>query len=226
MNNTPSKKANLVDYASNSKSKKVAETPDRPEQTKIVSGRVVERKKSLGSKVKDQFVGEDAKSVWAHLLFDVIVPSTKNLLYDMVVEGARRKLYGGAGPSRPLTGRFAQQNAPVNYSAYSTSNTPGRVSAPDPAGNAQRDLARQKRSMADFSGVILETREEGLMVLDRLTDLIEEFGAAQVVDFYAMVGIPRDFTDVKYGWTSLAQAQVRQIPEGFLLDLPRPRLLE
>lgn len=216
---------NLVNYASNSKSHVPSNPTNHPEPEKIVTGRVLERKKSLGSKFREQFVGDDARSVWAHLLLDVIIPSTKNLLYDMVVEGARRKLYGGAGPSRPLTGRFAQGPTPVNYTAYS-SQAPGRVSSPDPAGSAQRELARQKRSMMDMTGVILETREEGLMVLDRLTDMIEQYGAAQVVDFYAMVGLPRDFTDVKYGWTSLASAQVRQIPEGFLLDLPKPRILE
>ena len=52
------------------------------------------------------------------------------------------------------------------------------------------------------------------------------FGEVTVADLYDLVGISSDYTDRKYGWTDLATAKPIRVRGGYLLDLPRAKLLD
>lgn len=214
-------KPKTVDYSSNSKSGKKAEEVERPLPNAIVTGPVVERKKTLGRKFREQFVGDDAQTVGQYLLFDVVMPAAKNLIFDMVTEGVKRTLFGG---TRPMTGGSSPiMSGRTNYSSYSGGRQSTVVA---PGSPASREMTPQQRAMHDFSGVVLNSRGEAEEIIDVLSQLIEDYGSATVNDFYACINQSSEFTAVKYGWKSLAQAHVRGVREGYLLELPRPTILE
>ena len=154
------------------------------------------------------------------LLFDVVVPATKNLLFDLVREGAQRLLFGGSRPAQSsVIGTVLGSRT-----SYSSFSKPQAVQTPTAA---SAGMTPEQRAMHDFSGVIFPTREQATLVIDTLSDYIENFGTVSVNDFYAAIGESPTFTSVKYGWTSLAQAQVRHIGrDGYLLEMPKPKLLE
>lgn len=210
-----------VNYSSNSKKKTPAqsEAPERPLPAQIVAGTVAPARKSLGRKMREQFGGDDAQTVGQYLLFDVVIPATKNLIFDLGREGLQRILFGGTRPSGGFTGSALSSGLHTNYKAYSSSpaTTPKTSVTP---------MTPEQRAMHDFSGAILQTREQGLDILDVLNNLISDYGACTVNDFYACIGQSSDFTQVKYGWKTLAQAQVRHVREGYLLEMPRPIVLE
>lgn len=58
------------------------------------------------------------------------------------------------------------------------------------------------------------------MVLERLNDIIDRYEVASVADLHELVGLPTTHVDNKWGWENVRYAEVRQIREGFLLDLP------
>jgi hypothetical protein len=58
------------------------------------------------------------------------------------------------------------------------------------------------------------------MVLERLSDIIEQYAVASLADLHELAGIPTTHVDNKWGWESLRFAEIRQIREGYLLDLP------
>lgn len=210
-----------VNYSSNSKSAKASNEIERPPIKQVVeTGTTVERKKSLGRRFREQFAGDDARTVGQVLLFDVVVPATKNLLFDLVREGAQRLLFGGSRPaSSSVIGTVLGSRT-----SYSSFSKPTTVTTPSAASSG---MTPEQRAMHDFSGVIFPTREQATLVIDTLSDYIENFGAVSVNDFYAAIGESPTFTSVKYGWTSLAQAQVRHIGrDGYLLEMPKPKLLE
>lgn len=89
-----------------------------------------------------------------------------------------------------------------------------------------RTVSRQARARHDFDEIILENRVEAEEVLDRLFERIEEYGTATVADLYDLVGMTGDYTDNKYGWTGLATASVSRTKGGYVLDLPRPEVLD
>ena len=49
---------------------------------------------------------------------------------------------------------------------------------------------------------------------------------ATVADLYELVGVTGEYTDNKYGWDSLGSASVTRVRGGYLVDLPRTRLLD
>lgn len=217
----PSDAPNNVNYSSNSKAAKASSESNRPAIEQVVpTGTAVERKKSLGRRFKDQFAGDDAQTVGQVLLFDVLIPATKNLIFDLVREGAQRLLFGGSRPSTTsVVGSVL--GARTSYSSYSKPQTVQTPSA------SSAGMTPEQRAMHDFSGVIFPTREQATLVIDTLSDYIEKFGVVTVNDFYSAIGETPAFTAVKYGWTSLAQAGVRHIGrEGYLLEMPKPKLLE
>lgn len=216
----------MVQYSSNSKSKQRPNAdPERPLPAQVIpTGQAVTRKKGLGRKFREQFAGDDAKTVGMYLLVDVVVPALKNLLYDLGNEGLKRSLFGGG--SRPgavgtIIGSTLASTSRTAYSSFSKA-------APNPATQIgpSSEMTPQQRAMHDFSGIVLQTREQAYQIVDILSGLIDDYGAATVNDFYACIGQTPEFTAVKYGWKSLSQVEVRHIREGYLLEMPRPVVLE
>jgi hypothetical protein len=53
-----------------------------------------------------------------------------------------------------------------------------------------------------------------------------DYGQASISDLYELVGITANFTDNKWGWTDLRSSSVSRARDGYLLNLPRPILLD
>lgn len=74
--------------------------------------------------------------------------------------------------------------------------------------------------------MILVSRDEAQLVLDTLIDIIDTYEFASVADLYDLAGLPTTYVDNKWGWGSLQYAEVRQVREGYLLDLPNVEPIE
>lgn len=72
----------------------------------------------------------------------------------------------------------------------------------------------------DDHDIILALRAEAELVIKRLTEIIEQFGNATIGDLHDLVGLPTTHIDHKWGWTVLKDANIQQIPEGYLIELP------
>lgn len=208
-------------YASNSnKAKAEPEKKDRAPLPKIAEGKVIKRKKPLGSKIKESFTGDDATSVGEYLIFDVVIPALKATIADVVTQGAERALFGEVRP------RSTGYSNPVrkNYTSYSSA----RVAQPnsDIVGGPRREVSAQGRSSHNFDEVIFETRGEAEAVLEMLGNLIAEYQVATVADLYEMVNITGDFTDARWGWVDLQGASVQPTRRGYLLNISRPVVLD
>ena len=53
-----------------------------------------------------------------------------------------------------------------------------------------------------------------------MNDIIDTYEVVSVADLNELVGLPTSYMDNKWGWIYLGDVQVRQIREGFLIDLP------
>lgn len=187
------------------------ETEERKPLDKVISGEVVRRKKGFGAKIKETFTGDDPNSVGSYVFFEVVVPAIKATLSDAVSQGVERMLFGTS------SGRSsANRSGGTSYTPYNRMSRPSRESE-RPSG---REVSSRSRATHNFDEIILDSRGEAEEVLDRLTDLIRNFGVASVSDLYDLVGISKDYTDDNWGWTNLREARVRRIREGCLLELP------
>lgn len=204
-----------VDYPSNSrKSKQKKVEPEQPRVKKVITGNVKKRKKPLGKRFTETFLGEeDILSVTSYLIHDILIPAAKNTIYEMIVGGSAMSLFGEMRRA-PGRGGGIASGSHVRYGSY--------YKSPDP-----REQRETKRSVPRHSldEIILDSRAEADEVLHSLADLIDEYGRATVADLYDLLGVTKNlgsFTDDKYGWKNLNSAEVRRVREGYLLDLPRP----
>jgi hypothetical protein len=53
-----------------------------------------------------------------------------------------------------------------------------------------------------------------------MMDVINDYDVVSVADLNACLGRPSSYVDNNWGWTILKPVDIRQIREGFLLDLP------
>jgi hypothetical protein len=56
-------------------------------------------------------------------------------------------------------------------------------------------------------------------------NLLNQYDAVTVADFYDCIGESKEFTDESYGWVSLEGTRVSSTRGGFFLDLPPTELL-
>ncbi len=199
-----------MDYQSNShKSKEEkATTPDKKVE-KVTTGVVVEKKPTLGQKFKNLFFGGEFRGASKYIAGDVLLPAFRNLLVDATTKGVERVVYGESTQSR---------RRPVDYGS--------RVQYSNPL-NMQRDRARlpdqairSRQPRRDLNDFVLASREDAALVLERLIDILDKYEVASVADLYDLTGLPSSHVDNKWGWTYLNNAEIRQVRNGYLLDLP------
>jgi len=214
-------------FPSNSKRDRETPTEQKSEEPRkkveqIVEGEVVRRKKPMGKRVAETFIGTDAKSVWAFVAVDVLVPAAKDMIADAVSQGVERMIYGES-TNRSRRGSRRPNDPYVSYNRYS-SRRPGPR---DPRDREEPRMSRRAKAQHDFDEIILPTRVEANEVIDRMFDLVSKYEVATVADLYDLVGISGSYTDDKWGWYELRGADVTRTRHGgYLLNLPRPEPLD
>lgn len=196
-----------IGYGSNSnKSKEVAASGLRPPEKKIervVQSDVKVKKKGFLSKMREALISDDSASVKSYIFNDVLIPSFKRAVSDIITNGIDIILYGEARHSNKSS------NSRVSYTKYYDSSRDERYSSP-------------RRSDYSYNDIVVPTRAEAERVLDVLDDTIAQYGVASVADFYDTVGVTGQYTDNNFGWKSIAGAQVRGVRDGWQIYLPRP----
>ena len=177
--------------------------------TKVTKGTVRTKKKNEMSKLGNMFISEDASKVKSYILMDVLVPTIKKAISDIVKNGVDMILYGEAGQNKKRT--YAST---VSYRDYYDNGSRSVSRFDDPS----RARARAGYS---FDDVILETRGEAEEVLSSMDELIEMYGYVSVADMYDLVGITCEYTDNKYGWKNIRTAEPVRVRDGYMLKLPR-----
>lgn len=195
------------DYKPNSHRSKIdqKEQPNEKKVQKVVRGKVKTKKKKTS--LKDVFISEDVANVKSYVFMDVLVPAVKKAISDIVRDGIDMILYGEA------RSRKSSSNASyVSYRSYSDRDRR----------EERRYSDSRVRSAYSYDDIILENRGEAEDVLTRMDELIDTYGIVSVADMYDLVGISGNYTDNKYGWTNLRNAEPVRVRDGYMLKLPKP----
>lgn len=196
------------EYKSNSHRSK--EQPHEPMEDKkvekVISGTAHQRKKTGLSKAASTFIPGDVDSVKNYIVMDVLVPSIKRAISDIVCNGINMLLGEPARDSRSPGGK-------VNYRKYYQ-------------GEERRDYARPRsQAQYNYDDIVFETRGDAEEVLYRMEELLDRFEVVSVADLFDMAGISCNYTDNKYGWTDLRNARVERVRDGYIINLPRATTL-
>lgn len=195
------------EYKSNSHRSKEGKTEaltDRKKVEKVVHGRVRTKPKSGVSKITDIFISEDAANVKSYIVMDVLVPAVKKAISDIVRDGIDMILYGESKGRKS-----SSASGYVSYRDYSRSD--------------DRDRFRDSRRRSSYAhdDIILDSRGEAEEVLTQMDELIDTYGNVSVADLYDLVGKSSEYTDNKYGWTNIRNAEPIHVRDGYMLKLPK-----
>lgn len=171
---------------------------------KVVRGKV----KTESNKVRkwtDIFFSEDTANVGNYILMDVLVPSIKKAIYDIVVNSLDMSLFGGRGGKR---------------------STGDKISYRDYSGISRRD--RDERSYRSYSSsdrgyqdIIFETRADAKDVLDSMDEIMETYDRVRVADMFDLAGLTCEHTLNNYGWTDIRSAKIVPAADGYKIKMPR-----
>lgn len=203
-------------YAGNSnRDKEVGDVPEKKVE-KVIEGTAVQRKKPLTRRIAENFTGADAHSVGHYVLFQVVLPQLKDLIFDVGSSALQRTLFGEAGSSRSGSGTRR------GYTPYNTIATSA-------ASKPQQSISKpQAAASNEFGEIIVETRGEAQETMDKMGNLIETYGMASVSDLKAACGLTGNFTDERFGWTAMGGTDIRRVGgqnPGYLLIFPQPEEL-
>ena len=140
-----------------------------------------------------------------YILMDVLVPAVKKAISDIVRDGIDMILYGEAsGKRKPGTNS--------TYVSYNKCSYPREYDRREP---------QRTRGGYNPDDIVLETRGEAEEVLARMDELIDLYGQVSVADLYDLVGKTCEYTDNKYGWTNIRNAEPVRVRDGYLLKMPK-----
>lgn len=202
----------MEEYKSNSyKSREEQAAPAEKKLEKVISGKAKTRPKSEIRKFADIFLADDISSVKASIFEEVLVPSIKKALYDIITTAVDMILYAGkAGDRRsPAASRFSYG------SCFDSRNNQRRDPGPIRAGGN-----------ATFEDVIFDRRSDAEVVLTAMEEAISQFGAVTFGDYYDLAQVStNNYAINKYGWRDLRAAQIIQVRDGWMIKLPKAIML-
>lgn len=208
----------MVDY------NKPSEKCNKPEKAnkeelkieRVVVGEVITRKKPLTSRLRETFFGGEAKMVVQYIGAEVLLPALRNLLYDTLTKGGSQLIYGNDSPRHPQS---RTNYAPhMTYGpAYAHTNYNKKVGS-HPVYTGFR-ASKGRGGMEEW---ILPTRQEAQATLSQMQDILDVYDVVSVADLKEMLGVRKTYVDDNWGWVYLQDAAIKQIREGYLLQLPPP----
>lgn len=170
----------------------------------IVSGTAKTKKKGVLTKFTDVFIQEDIDSVKSYILTDVLIPSGKKLILDIV----NSILYPSGG------GRSSSPVSRVQYTSY------------DSISSGRKRESIPVRRTYEYDDILFETRKDAELVIMGMDEILNTYEYVSVADMYDLAGIRGDHTDNKYGWNDIRSARVEMTRDGYVIKLPKARPIE
>lgn len=163
------------------------------------------KKKSEAGKLAGLFVAGDLASAKSYIIEDVLIPTIKNAVSEMVRNGIDILLFGEVRKG----GNNRSTASKVSYTNYYNGDSSTR--------NSDRSS-----NNCSYDDIIFPSRGDAEVVLDGLNEIIQAYGFASVADLYELANITSgNYTYANYGWTEIINISPARVPEGYILRLPR-----
>lgn len=173
---------------------------------KIVKGKTVEKKRSLGQKIADAFISTDSQSIKDYVLFDLLIPGLKTAVEDIV----HMILFDGKGAARA----DRKSSSGIRRVRYSQVFDEKRA----------LDTIVSPRARVGNTDIIFETEDDAIAIRRAVAERIEETGFCTVKYYLSEAGMQSNFTHTKWGWSDVNEvkaAKIVQVRAGWILKMPR-----
>ena len=185
----------------------------KPQVQKVVKGKTKVKKESEIAKIGKSIISDECKSIKEYAIYDVLVPVVKDTISQLVKGAIDMIFYGEVKPQKGGS-RGGSGYSKVSYSDYY--DRPSRKT-PD----------RRLPERASYDNVSFESRNDAIEVLERMDEIVEQYGVVRVADLFEMAGMTGNGpTDNNYGWYSTKNASVERDRYGdYYIKIGRPAAL-
>lgn len=208
-----------MEYPSNSNKQKTEQKQQQsevPEKRKAVVKATV-RKKTGIARFVDSLISKDIKDMKTYLMDEVVKPTIRNTISDsiggvlnIVQDSINTALYGENG-ARVNRKRSSNPSYMVPYDRISTKTNNRNSNVDDPF---------------HLDDLVFTSRGDAELVLRDMQEDIRRFGSVTVLTLFDLADQDAPYTGRKYGWKNLNGVRVRSVHDGYIIDLPRPVLLD
>lgn len=167
---------------------------------KVITGEERTKKKTELEKMADTFLVEDRSKAWDHIINNLLIPTMKNFIIDMIT--VLLKGSSSSGSSARTVDRVSYRNYDRDY-------------------DRNRIITSTARRAYAYDDVVLKNRGDAEMILDQMRDVIYTYGFASIADLYEFAGLKSNYTDTKYGWSDLRDADILEVRGEWLIKMPR-----
>lgn len=181
----------------------------------VKKGGVVSTKKPLGQKLTEAFISDDAQDVKSYVVLDVIIPTIKNTILDVI-----EMMLFGSTSSR--SSRRSTKDR-VLYSSYYKSEYNGRRTS----SHRDRDERQYRENeKVDYRNIVLRDRRDAEDVVNELKRRIEEYQQATIADLFDLIDVTSSYVDNNWGWVDERDIGIRRVSAGYLIDVSEARYLD
>jgi len=200
----------MEDYKSNSyksREEKNNVPAERKKIEKVTTGKVKVKKKSETAKFAEKIIStDDVSNIKTYLVDDIIIPTIKDTIWDAFTNILDMVLFGGSG-----RGKKKSTSEKISYRNYYDKRDDRR----------RYGIRDNIRSSYGIDDIVLDSRGEAEEVLSRMQEIIDTYQIVSVADLYDLVGVSCNYTDNKYGWTNIRNAEPVRVRDGYKLRLPK-----
>lgn len=201
----------MNDFEGNSHASK--QTKKKLEKVNIQGGTVTKKESAL-KKSGISLIENDFRTSVLHILKDVVLPNTRQSIADAICSLARY-MFTGDKSVKSSSGISGVRN--ISYYNMSK-NQPVQPSS-------------QTKGVYAVDEVRFDNRGDAEEVLLRLKEVIADYGVVTVGDYYDILpescGLKANFTDFKYGWRDLLNAEVvRTNDDRYTIRFPKIIVIE
>lgn len=196
---------------------------ERPGIEKVeLKGTVVTRKPSFISRLKETFIADDARDVGDYIVWDILVPTIKRTIRDIIVGSADRVFLGSSSPNSSSSLYRERGVTYVKRTDY------GAVTRPSRNKNEQKALPSSRPQYRNFklNEIIFDNYDDAANVLERMIDYLDTYGKVSVDAYFDLAGQSIDYTAQNWGWTSLSSATIVTTFGGYFIKLPNPVVIK
>lgn len=190
-----------------------------PPKKKRVEGLVEYSKEPIGRRIFDALFEGDLKTVASSIVYEIMIPKTKDLLADIFIGGIEKAIYGDdSAPARTTKSGGSHK---ASYDAYYSN---GRYYTQPPKAAPVKQKVR-------WNYIVMKTRPRAVELLNDLRNDISRYGKVSVTELYDYVTeideelgaqIESEFPDSNWGWNNLDRVSIEHVRDGYWIKLPKP----
>lgn len=182
-----------------------------------LKGTVVAKKPGFIAKLKETFIADDARDVGDYIVWDILVPTIKRTIRDIIVGSADRVFLGSSSPNSSSSLYRERGVTYVKRTDYSSKSSKPKTPAVTRAST---------RANFHLNEIVFDNYDDAASVLEKMVDYLDTYGKVSVDDYFDLIGHSSDYTSQNWGWTSLNSATIVNTFGGYFIKLPNPVVIK